>query len=69
MYEICKVIRAFDPNYAELHVDVTFVDGMHVITPLHKLGLMDGLKRELSAYITYAAQAPAFDKTDIKTYV
>lgn len=68
MYEICNVIRAFDPNYADAHVNTMFIDRMHVITPIFKLGLMDGLKRELPAYLTSAAQAPDFNKSDVDAY-
>ena len=29
MYEICRLARAFDPNFASVHLTPAFVDAMH----------------------------------------
>ena len=68
MYEISRVVRAFDPNFADAHVDVAFIDSMAAITPLMGLGMLPDLKRELPLYLTAASNAPALDKSDVTTY-
>ena len=42
MYEICRVVRAFNPNFADVHVDPAFVDAMAAIKPLVGFGLLAG---------------------------
>ena len=61
-------LRAFDPNFADLHVDPAFVDSMAVIKPLGGLGLLSNMKRDLPLYLSAAKNAPAFDKTDVSAY-
>ena len=68
MYEICRVIQAFDPNFAAAHLNPAFVDAMQAITPLLAHGLIDGLKQELPLYLAAAATAPVFDKSDVEDY-
>ena len=68
MYEICRVARAFDPNFASVHLTPAFVDAMQAITPLAALGLLSGLKQELPAYLAAAAQAPIFGRTSVADY-
>ena len=60
MYEVCRVIRAFDPNYAELHVNDAFIDSMHVITPISKLRLLDGLKTRVACIYHQCCSGPSF---------
>jgi hypothetical protein len=68
MYELCRYARAFNPNFAAAHVTPAFVDMMTVITPLNALGLLPDLKRELPAFLAAAANAPAFDKSDVQDF-
>jgi hypothetical protein len=68
MYEILRVIRAFDPNFAHVHVDAVFIDSMAAITPLAGLGMLPDLKRELPLYLSAAQHAPALDKSSVETY-
>lgn len=68
MYEICRVIRAFDPNFADLNVDTAFIDSMAVIKPLVGLGMLSDMKRDLPLYLAAAKSAPVFDKSDIDSY-
>ena len=41
---------------------------MQAITPLVALGMLPTLKRELPQFVSAAANAPVFDKSDVKTY-
>ena len=68
MYEICRVVRAFNPNFADVHVDAAFIDAMAAIKPLVGLGLLAGLKRELPAYLAAASGAPTFDTSSVDTF-
>ena len=68
MYEMCRVVRAFDPNFACTHVDAAFVTSMSAITPLAALGMLGDLKRQLPQYLAAAGTAPAFDKASVDDY-
>ena len=68
MYELCRLTRAFDPNFAALNIDSAFVKSMSQITPLRAHGVLAGMETELSQYVTAAARAPAFDKSDLEAY-
>ena len=68
MYEICRLIRAFNPNFATVHVDAAFVDSMAAITPLNGLGMLAGMKRELPLYLAAALGAPVFDKSSVDDF-
>ena len=68
MYEVCRVVQVFDPNFAAAHLDAAFVDSMAAITPLRALGMLDDLKKELPLYFVAAQAAPAFDKTCVADY-
>ena len=68
MYELCRLVRAFDPNYAARHLDTAFVDSMARITPLNAFGLLDDLKQELPQYLAAAAAAPTFDQSSVADY-
>ena len=68
MYELCRVVRAFDPNFADAHVNAAFVDHMSAIVPLRALGMLDNLKTELPQYLTAAASAPVFNKDSVADY-
>ena len=68
MYEVCRVIQAFNPNFAAMHVDAAFVDSMAAIRPLNGLGMLPAMKRELPAYLAAAQNAPVFDKSDVDSF-
>ena len=68
MYELCRVVRAFDPTFAATHVDSAFVDGMSAITPLRALGMLSDLKQQLPQYLSAAASAPSMDQSSVEDY-
>ena len=68
MYELCRVVRAFNPNFAAAHVDQSFVDAMHAITPLSAHGLLPSLKRELPQYLSAAQSSPPIDTADVEAF-
>lgn len=68
MYEMCSLVRAFDPNFACTHVAPPFVDTMSAIIPLNALGMLNDLKQQLPAYLAAAARAPIFDKASVDDY-
>ena len=65
---MCRVVRAFDPNFASNHVTPAFVTSMSAITPLTALGMLDGLKQQLPRYLSAAASAPTFDTASVEDY-
>jgi len=68
MYELCDLVRVFDPNFAAAHANPAFLDCMSVITPLNALNMLDGMKQELPLYLAAAASAPAFNKGSVADY-
>ena len=68
MYELCRVARAFDPNFAAAHLTSAFVDSMSAITPLAAHGMLPGLKQALPLYLVAAATAPVFNKASVSDY-
>ena len=68
MYELCRVARAFNPNFAANHMTPAFVDAMAAITPLMTHGLISALKRELPLYLSAAQSAGIFDTTDVESF-
>ena len=67
-YEICRLVRAFDPNFAAAHLVPASVDAMNVIEPLAAHADFAGLKQELPLYLAACQNAPAFDKSDVTAY-
>jgi hypothetical protein len=65
---MCRVARAFNPNFAAAFVDPAFVDAMAAIKPLQNLNLLAGMKRELPLYLTAAQNAQAIDTSDIDSF-
>ena len=65
---MCRVARAFDPNFARAKLDAAFVDSMSAITPLRALGMLNDLKQQLPKYLAAAAIAPTFDKVSVEDY-
>ena len=49
MYETCRLVRIFDPNFASQYLDSAYVDSMAAITPLRSLHMLDQLKQEQKA--------------------
>ena len=68
MYELCRVVRIFDPNFASVHATPALVDALSAVKPLLALGFIPSLKAELPLYLSAAGNAPAFDRTDVKAY-
>ena len=68
MYEICRVARAFNPNFAANHISPAFVDAMAAIKPLMSYGLISGLKQELPVFLAAARSAPIFDTSDVEGF-
>ena len=68
MYELCDLVRVFDPNFATAHANPALLNRMSVITPLNALDMLDGMKQELPLYLAAAANAPAFNKASVADY-
>ena len=68
MYEMCRVARAFDPNFGSAYLDAAFVDSISAITPLRALGMLNNLKQQLPQYLAAAFTAPTFDKASVEDY-
>ena len=51
MYELCDLVRVFDPNFATAHANPALLNRMSVITPLNALDMLDGMKQELPLYL------------------
>ena len=61
MFEVFRLVQAFDPSFAAQHINEAWVDAFINIPPLAEY--VETLKRELPAYLTKCAGA-AFDHTD-----
>jgi len=68
MYETCRLVRIFDPNFASQYLDSAYVDSMAAITPLRSLDMLDQLKQEAPLYRAAAGSAGAFDKSSVADY-
>ena len=68
MYELCRVVRIFDPNFACVHASPAAVDALGAVKPLLNLGFIPKLKAQLPMYLAAAANAPTFDKADVEAY-
>jgi hypothetical protein len=68
MYELCRVVRIFDPNFASVHATPASVDELSAVKPLLALGFIPQLKAELPLFLSAAANAPAFDRADVAAY-
>jgi len=53
MYEVLRVVQAFDPSWASQHLDANVVDALAVVKPLRNMTA--ALKRELPAYLVATA--------------
>jgi hypothetical protein len=53
MYEVLRVVQAFDPSWADQHLDPSGVNALAVVKPLRDM--TDALLRELPAYLTAVA--------------
>ena len=68
MYELCRVVRIFDPTVAATLATPASVDELSAVRPLLALGHIPNLKVELPLHLAAAAQAPTFDRGDIAAY-
>ena len=68
MYETCRLVRIFDPNFASQYLDSAYVDSMAAITPLRSLDMLDQVKQEAPLYRAAAHSAGAFDKSSVADY-
>ena len=68
MYEVARVARALNPNFAAGHLSPAFIDAMVAITPLASHGLLQQLKTELPLYLAAAQNAPPFDPSDVEGF-
>ena len=63
MYEVLRVVQAFDPSWASQHLDANVVDALAVVKPLRNMTA--ALKRELPAYLV-ATAGIVIDHTESK---
>ena len=64
MYEVLRVVQAFNPSWADEHLDATLVDALAVgVKPLAKMA--GALQRELAAY-KVAVRGAKIDHTECK---
>ena len=68
MHELLCVVRIFDPNFAAMHANPAWVDGLSAVKPLVNMGFLPNLKAELPHYLAAAVNAPVFDRADIAAY-
>lgn len=68
MYELCNVVRLFDPTFAHVHATPAWVDRLSAVKPLVAYGLISHLKAELPLYLAAAGSAPVFDKAYVTAY-
>lgn len=67
-YEMCRLVRFFDPEFASKFADPACVDSLAAgIQPIAELINLDKLKAELPLYLA-AAKDAEFDTTDIAGY-
>ena len=68
MYEMMRLVRAFDPEFATTHsIDVAWVENMAKIKPISANSLIEGMKSELPLFLA-AARGALFDSQDIEKY-
>ena len=65
MYEVYRLVQAFDPSFAAQHVNPAWVDALTAIPPLAEH--VPKLKLELPAYLSKCA-GTAFDHGDVKEF-
>jgi len=65
LFEVYRLVQAFDPSFAAQHLTPAWVDGLATITPLAEH--VPGLKRELPAYLSKCA-GTAYDHDDVDKF-
>ena len=65
MFEVYRLVQAFDPSFASQHIDAAWVDAFSTIPPL--ADLIPHLKHELPAYLSKCA-GTAYDHEDVNTF-
>ena len=68
MYEVARVVRVFNPNFAANHINPAFVDSMAAITPLQSYDMITKLKQELPLYVVASQGAPTIDTSDVESF-
>ena len=68
MYEVARVVRAFNPNFAANQLNPAFVDCMAAITPLQSYDMITNLKQELPLYLVASQGAPTIDTSDVESF-
>ena len=73
MYEVCKLLRVFDPSWVVANsdkVDMAFVQKLTAIVPIQYWGLVPKLQQELHKYLPLAKEVESekFDRSDVKEY-
>lgn len=65
LFEVYRLVQAFDPSFAAQHVTPAWVDAFTTIAPLAEH--VPGLKRELPAYLSKCA-GKAYDHEDVDKF-
>ena len=65
MFEVYRLVQAFDPSFAAQYIDAAWVDAFTTIPPL--AGHVAALKRELPAYLSKCA-GTTFDHADVAEF-
>ena len=70
MYELCRVARAFNTNFAANHMTPAFVDAMAAITPLATYGLISRSSGScrFTSRPRRGQSAGIFDTTDVESF-
>ena len=67
-YEVARLLRVFDPNYANAHLMPDGVTALSTIRCIEAHGLVPHLTGELPIYLSLAAAAPPLDHSGVNTY-
>ena len=55
MYEVCRLVQAFDPSFATAHVTAQWIYGLATVKPLGTLANLNQMKAQLPIYLQRAA--------------
>jgi hypothetical protein len=67
MYAMCRLVQAFNPQFAVSNVDAQWVDDLVGVKPLGALADISAMKAQLPTYLALAAAA-SFDMTDVTDF-
>jgi hypothetical protein len=68
MYNILRLVQAFDPSFAATSLSQPLVEELSVIIPIGAHDLIPGLVRELPQYLAVAASWPGFNRADVAEF-